>query len=244
MRTNGLASQSYEQILNIQSLDLAVRQLRHRIDAHPARQRMAELDEDLAGHDASAAEVEQAKRELEKRQKRIEDEVALVADKRRDIDGKLYGGEITASKELLALQAEADSLLKRQTEMEDDDLVIMEELEDLDGKLAVMAEARASIEQERTASDQELQAAVAEIEVEIATVSADRESSAGSANAELLERYEALREQFGGVAVARLVGSSCDGCHMQLSAVAVDQIGKMPEDAVVTCEECGRLLVR
>ncbi len=205
---------------------------------------MDELDQDLSAHDASAAEVQETKRELEKRQKRIEDEVALVEDKRRDIDGKLYGGEVTASKELLALQAEADSLLKRQTEMEDDDLVIMEELEDLDGQLAVLAEARAAIDQERQAADQELQAAVAEIEVELATVSSDRDTAAASANADLLERYEALRDQFGGVPVARLVGSSCDGCHMQLSAVAVDQIGKMAEDAVVTCEECGRLLVR
>ena len=60
----------------------------------------------------------------------------------------------------------------------------------------------------------------------------------------MLASYEELREQFGGQPVARLVGANCDGCHIQLSAVAVDRIGKMPEDAVVTCEECGRLLVR
>jgi predicted nucleic acid-binding Zn-ribbon protein len=239
-----LASQAYEQILQIQALDVSLRQLNHRIENHPARLGIAEIDGELANHDQAVAEVAEHQHELQRQQKRIEDEVALVADKRLDIDGKLYGGEVTGSKELLALQDEAASLLNRQTQMEDDDLLIMEQLEEVDSKLAVLAEARAAFEQQRAAQEAELQSAVAEIEAEIRTVAGQREAEARSANVELLATYKGLMRQFDGVAVARLVGSRCDGCHMQLSAVAIDQIGKMPEDAVVTCEECGRLLVR
>lgn len=239
-----MASEAYEQILEIQALDLSTTQLQHRRDHHPNRQRMAEIDAELATHDAAVAEVAERKHELERQQKRLEDEVAMITEKRANIDGKLYGGEVTASKELLALQDEAASLLARQTEMEDDDLVIMEQVEEVDGELAGFAEQRAALENERSVQEAELAVAVEAIEAEIAELQAKRADNAGPANAELLGRYEELRDQFDGVAVARLVGSSCDGCHMQLSAVAVDQINKMPEDAVVTCEECGRLLVR
>ena len=44
--------------------------------------------------------------------------------------------------------------------------------------------------------------------------------------------------------MARLVGTNCGGCHLTLSAVELDRIRHQPGDAVVLCEECGRLLVR
>ena len=61
---------------------------------------------------------------------------------------------------------------------------------------------------------------------------------------ELWPEYDALRSQLGGVAVARLAGATCQGCHLALSAVEVDRIRKLPVDEPVHCEECGRLLVR
>ncbi len=239
-----MASQAYEQILQVQGLDLSITQLHHRRDHHPARLAIGEIDAALVSHDVEVAAVAERRHELERQQKRIEDEVATVEARRQDIDGKLYGGEVTASKELLALQDEAASLLSRQTDMEDDDLVIMEQIEEVDGELSTFAETRSSLEQQRQAHETELAKAEAEIAVELAELEATREATAGPANRELLDTYENLRAQYDGVPVARLVDSRCDGCHMQLSAVAVDQIGKMPEDAVVTCEECGRLLVR
>lgn len=239
-----VASEAYEQILEIQSLDQSIDQLRHRSERHPSRAKLAEIDEALAASDAEVAEVDGRKHELQRQQKRLEDEVATIEGKRRDIDGKLYGGEVTASKELLALQDEAASLLGRQTQIEDDDLVVMEQIEEIDGELAALAERRAGLEADRAAADADLQAAVGEIDQEIAQISGRRDEAAGPANAELLARYDELRPQYDGHPVARLVDGRCDGCHIQLSAVAVDQMGKMPEDAVVTCEECGRLLVR
>ena len=53
-----------------------------------------------------------------------------------------------------------------------------------------------------------------------------------------------LRSRLGGVAVARLVGKTCQGCHLQLSAVEIDRIRRLDVDELVHCEACGRLLVR
>ena len=69
-------------------------------------------------------------------------------------------------------------------------------------------------------------------------------AAADGVDAELLATYEGLRGELGGIAVARLVGSVCGGCHLGLSAVEVDRIKKQPPDALVRCDECGRLLVR
>ncbi len=241
---NRLASQAYEQILRIQGLDVAIMQLRHRSDGHPVRARLGELDAALAEHDESVAVIEQRRHELQREQKRLDDEVASIEARRRDVDGKLYGGQVTASKELLALQDEAASLLDRQTRIEDDDLVVMERVEEIEGELADLADRRAELERQRAESQAELDTALAEIRTELEALEAERTVAVEPASAELLERYESLRSQFDGVPVARLVNGRCDGCHIQLSAVAVDRMAKMADDAVVTCEECGRLLVR
>ena len=44
-----------------------------------------------------------------------------------------------------------------------------------------------------------------------------RDEVAAPVPEELLARYEALRTRLGGVAVARLVGGRCDGCHLALA---------------------------
>ena len=67
---------------------------------------------------------------------------------------------------------------------------------------------------------------------------------AASIPQDLLDRYDKLRRQFDGVAIAPLVGSSCGGCHLTLSAMEVDRIKHQPPDALIYCEECGRILVR
>lgn len=228
----------------MQSLDLRLTQLRHRLTTHPARAEVEEADENLVRIGAGIAGIEERNHELERTQKRLNDEVETIEARRQGIDGKLYGGAVTASKELMALQDEAASLLDRQRALEDDQLEIMETLEGVSAEMeqAATATSEAAGVQQRATST--LSVALAELDSEIAEVEEQRSTSAAAANEDLLARYEELSSQFDGVAVARFVDGRCDGCHMQLSAVAADQLGKAPEDAVVTCEECGRLLVR
>lgn len=245
-----MASPAYELILEVQALDLSIDQLHHRAASHPLRQQLVAIDRELADHDAEVAEVEAGRHQVERDRKRLEDEVATIDARRREIDGRLYGGEVTASKELLALQDEASSLLDRQTAIEDDELELMEQLEDAAGDLAKRAKQRQVAESRREAAQGELDDALAEIEVDVDQLREQRSAKLAGAEgtvagwSELLETYQTLRPQYDGVPVARLVDGRCDGCHIQLSAVAVDQMARRPDDAVVTCEECGRLLVR
>lgn len=239
-----MASPAFEQILAIQALDLSLRQLEHRHRSHPIREQIAGVEADLAEIDGLMADIAERHHDLERNRKRLEDEAAIMADKRTAIDGKLYGGEVTASKELLALQDEAAMLLAKQTELEDQELELMEALEGVEGERSEAADQRRQLDEQRATIQSELDAALAEIEAEAGTVRSSRADAVSSADPTLLANYESRRDQFDGVAVARLVNGACDGCHIRLSAVALDQMGKMAGDAVVTCEECGRLLVR
>ena len=61
--------------------------------------------------------------------------------------------------------------------------------------------------------------------------------------ARLRQADDALAAEVG-VAVARLVGKQCQGCHLELSAAEIDTAKDEAADTGVTdCPDCGRLLI-
>ncbi len=239
-----MTAPAYEQLLVVQDLDTAIDQRRHRIGHHPIKDEIIAIEDKVAAVAATVAEIESRRHDLQRDVKRLADEVALIDDKRSQVDAKLYDGSVTGTKDLLALQDEAKMLLDRKTTIEDDELEFMESLEAVEAELAPSVAEREQLAAQREERETALTVAVAELEVELADTEVKRADAAGAVPSELLTHYDRLRIDFGGVAVARLVGSTCDGCHMTLSAVAIDLIKKQPDDAVVTCDDCGRLLIR
>ncbi len=86
--------------------------------------------------------------------------------------------------------------------------------------------------------------AEAAIDAELADLGRRRAELAELVPDDLRATYDRLRARLGGVAVARLVGNHCDGCHLTLSAVELDRIRHLPDTELVTCDHCGRILVR
>ncbi len=233
-----------EQLLVIQDHDRSIDGLRHRRATLPELDELSRIERDLAALDAASGEVATRRHELERSQRRLEDEVALLEARIAQEDAKLYGGEVVAIKDLQALQDEISGLRDRQRRVEDQILEVMETAEPVDAELERYADKRADLDRSR----QELLAAIeqrrAEIDAEVDEVTARRYGVAEGLDADLLATYERIRSQPGRVGVARLVGLTCHGCHLELPAVEVDRLKKLPADQLVTCDECGCILVR
>jgi uncharacterized protein len=235
---------SLDQLLVLQEHDTVLDQLRHRRATLPQRAEAESIQVDLGDVTQRQAEVAEARAEVARAQKRLEDEVASVEEKVASVHGQLYGGGVTSPRELQALQDDENALKRHQSAVEDKVIEQMELAVPLDEQTDELAARRAGLEADETRVAAELIAAEAEIDAEVAGVVAERADIAAAVDAELLERYEGLRHDLGGIAVARLVGTNCGGCHLTLSAVELDRIRHQPDDVVVLCEECGRLLVR
>lgn len=234
----------YEQLLTVQDLDLSLLQLRHKHKNHPIRAQLVTIDEATAQRQLAADEVGERRAVLDEQQAVLDREVSTIEERRAEIETKLYDGSVTATKDLLALQDEAKMLKERQASVEDDELEIMEQVETLEGELEpIDAEIRGHVV-ERAEHDILLADALTEIDNEVARLVVERVEVIAPLPAELLRSYEALRDDLGGVAVARLVGSTCDGCHMSMSAMAFDRIKRQEDDALLNCDQCGRFLVR
>ena len=233
-----------DRLLELQANDTAADQLRHRRAHLPERAEILRLERVIIERREALGDPTARRAVLGREQKRLEDEIATISTKVTSVDSQLYGSSMTSPKEAQALQADLESLKRRRSTLEDEVLEIMEQLEPLDAQLhsdeAAIAEIEAEVARVRsTLTDHER-----EVDVEVAEVAAARDALVEVVPPELLADYERLRPLHGGVAVARLSGPTCLGCHISLAAAEVDQLRRQPEDAIVHCPDCGCLLVR
>lgn len=234
----------WTQLLPIQILDTQIRRLDHRLDGLPERTARDEIDERLAELRAVVDRSEAAKHELVRAQKRLDDEVALLQDKISGEEAKLYGEGSTDPGHLQDLQAEITILKRKVNGLEDDELELMERVEPIDAELADLAERKAGLDREAEVANAALAEAEASISAERDTAAAEREALLVPIDSALAERYDKARSRNGGIAVAALEHGTCGACHMKLSAVELDRVHHVVDDAEIQCEDCDRYLVR
>ncbi len=233
-----------DDLLAVQALDTEADQLRHRRDHLPELEEVASADAALATADARSAPLSASLHDIRQRQKALEDEAASVEEKAAEVDRKLYDGSVVAHKELEAFQADHRMLKDRQSQLEDSALELMEEAEPLVAELATLDAERATVDGARTEALERLAVARQVIDDELVRVASERAAAAAAVPGEVLAAYEPLRERLGGIGAARLTGARCEGCHLEIPSAELQAVRARPADELVTCPECGRILVR
>ncbi len=196
------------------------------------------------GSRARAAEVQVGRDELGVRQAALEEQIEASRSRRTELERRMYGGQVSAARDLQAMDDEVKHLNRHISELEDREIEIMEALEPIDGELRAAETQRAAWRHDRDRLRTAIAEAVERIDADIVAQSEARRAAAATVPADLLTRYERLRTTLAGTGAARLVGGSCSGCHLTLPAMEVDRIRKAPPDEVITCDQCGRILVR
>lgn len=234
----------FDALLDLQAHDTTLDQLRHRHEHLPERAEIVELASAAVAQKVSAAEALEQQQELQRQERRFEDEAGTIEAKATSENDRLYSGTVTGNKELQDIQTEIKSLRRRQGELEDEALELMELLEPVNALVAEHDVKADEIAAASVAATERLAATEQEIADEIATAIAERAELAAGIEEALLATYEKIRVQGRGVAVSRLVGNTCDGCHLGLAAVELDRVRHEAADVLIFHEECGRILVR
>lgn len=234
-----------EVLAQIADLDVRLDQIDHHVRHLPEREIRAGIETELRALTSEARALDGQIADLERQQRRREDEVALIEAKRAHNSERLYESHLTSPKEAEALTAEAESLSRRQTEIEDQILELMEQLEPLN-------EARAGLGQRQSAATERIEAVDAAISA--------AESESGRERDEVLDQraalvtmadpgnvavYEARRaDARGNPVLGRLVGTTCSACHLEVPSVDYEHITRLDPDELAECPQCGALLVR
>ncbi|MFE0464786.1 zinc ribbon domain-containing protein [Kitasatospora sp. NPDC058965] len=231
-------------LLDLQALDSKLDQLAHRRRSLPEH---AEIDKAAADRAALkdlvvAAEAQQGDtaRELTKAEQDVEQVRSRAARNQQRMDS----GAVGSAKDLENLQHEIGSLAKRQADLEDVVLEVMERLESSQTRVVELSGRLEHADVVLKEAGDRREAAFGEIDGEAAKLTRDREAVAAVVPADLLKLYTRLREQQGGVGAARLYQRRCEGCRVEFAITDLNAIKAEPKDAVLRCENCGRILVR
>jgi hypothetical protein len=229
-------------LLELADVDAELARVEHRRRTLPE---LAEVDEAekavRARRDAQVA-AETVLGDLDREVKRQEKEVDAVRA-REDRDRGLLAGGTVSAKQMTDLEHELETLQRRQSTLEDDLLELMERREavELDGKHAgvELAKAQEALADAHRRRDQ----AVADLETTQARRDADRAKLVPEFPEALLGLYERVRGNKG-IGAALLRARRCGACRIELDRSAISRIAGAPADEVVTCEECGAIMVR
>lgn len=238
-----MAGGPLQELLAVQDLDLSADQLRHRRANLAERAELTAVDREEAAVRAEADGLGAELRRLENRQESVEKELAATEERSAALSRRLFGGEVSASRDLQAMSAELEQLQSRASVLEDAVLGVMEERDPLEGRAGELAARLAQLAEARAEAVERLRAAEEEVDAQLAEVVLRREAAVGAVPEGLLAVYERLRARLGGIGVARLVGNHCDGCHLTLPAVELERVRHLPDGEVYQCEQCSRILV-
>lgn len=171
---------------------------------------------------------------------RLESDVKVVEQRRTRDAARLASS--TNAKDAQALEHELASLAKRVSNLEDMELDVMTRVEEAEAALATQQALIDVTTAEGTELTAQAKADVAAATAEIDQLTRDRAAITADISPELLADY--ARRASRGIAVGLLRRGTCEGCRMMLSGTHLSEVRKAAPDAVLSCPECGGILVR
>jgi len=188
--------------------------------------------EGLAAIQARAAQLEKDKIELE-----ASHAAELVNIQRSETNMK----EIKTNKEYQAVGREIAAARKLVTELEEQVLQKITQLEELVTEIAASQATLAELEQNTEQRRSEKQGEIDKVQQDIDLDSQRRDVITKELPANVLKRYDSLRAQRRGQAVAVARDGFCQGCNMHLPPQLYNNLFKCEE--LLTCPHCQRMLV-
>jgi uncharacterized protein len=231
-------------LLELADIDAELTRLEHRrrgLPEHAELSRLEQRDREL--HDELAVLQAQGG-DLRREQTKSEADVEQVRARIDRDRARLDAGQVSSPRELENLQSEIESLHRRQSDLEEVVLDVMERQETTESRFQAAGAEREQVGTDAAVAIASRDAALAEIGEQAGKAADRRAAVLADEPADLIDLYERLRSQHGGVGAAALRRGRCEGCHLSLNTVDLNAIRAAPSDEVLRCEECRRILVR
>ena len=235
--------QSQLRLLELADLDAELARLDHRRRNMPEAVELARLEARAGDLKDALVVTETELGDLTREQTRAERDVDQVRTRIDRDRARLDAGQVSAARELATLQSEIESLRRRQGDLEEIVLELMERREELVSRQDELSAERDRLGVEIAEVTARRDAAAKEIHEQTTVASDQRSGVAADVPPDLLALYERIRDSRGVGAAALRVGR-CEGCHLTLNRVDLNQIKSSAPDEVLRCEECRRILVR
>ena len=229
-------------LVDLADLDLRLAGLSHRRSALPEQATVDDLEAQRRAAVESAARARIHVEDLDRAIAKLRSDLDAVRRRRANDADMLATGGIS-ERQASELEYELRSLVRREGALEGELAELEERLEAVNADVrhsgALITDLDARLGMARTVRD----TALAELEDAVTETTAERARSAEDIPADLLDLYVRSAES-SGVGAAILNGGRCSACAMDLDRRTISVFRSAPKDEVLTCPECGVIVVR
>jgi predicted nucleic acid-binding Zn-ribbon protein len=225
-----------EALLQVHGIDSEIQRLTAQRELLPVALRRIEthLNQQRQALEEKRAQVKQLRARIHSRENDLRAAEAEVEKLTTQLNTARTNKEYTAFQhEIAGKKADA-------SRVEDDLLTMMGDAEELERDAREIERALAQLESQQADEAKGVDKDVAKVEAEIVRFQKAREAAVAAVEPALLEEYERIASKKGASALAAVVGSSCQGCFMQLPPQLCHTL--QGGRRIVKCPSCARLL--
>lgn len=233
-----------QRLLDLQAVDTHLAQLLHRRKSLPEHAEVASITAHLDGLSQELIRSGTVVADLELEQAKAESDLEPVRGRLVRNEKRIADGTVVDSKVLSGLVEEVEHLKRRIGTLEDAELDVMQRVEDASTEYVGLTHRQEALEAQLAEVIVERDRRVAEIDAEARIATTERKQVVGGVPADLLAAYDKIRSGRGGVGAAELKHRRCTGCQLELAATDLRRYAAAPDDEVLRCEDCTRILIR
>lgn len=223
-------------LIDLQQVDLRLRELTYRIELFP--QRRAEAEEQLARARDALSQLRARHTDSLKERKNLELDVQQLEQKISKHREQVY--EVKSNEAYRALQQEIEEEQQRKLQAEDRVLEAMIAAEELEKQIKAAEAALAQTEKRVAAALRQLEGEQALQQKEAAELSARRDALRSQVEGETLAVYDRIAHAHGGLALAEAREEVCQVCRIHIRPQTFAEVKR--NDQIHYCESCHRIL--
>jgi len=217
------------------------------IQIDDAQARIREIEEALTNDEVlrqaeqAIVQAEEALVPLRKQLRELEHELETSSVKRKEVEERLYSGNVKNPKEMQELQQEVDHLKGRQGSMEETMLGLMMSLEEAEDTLEQREDKLTRTQTNRRSQHDAWRAEQERKQQEIVGLQEQRANMLDRITGEALKLYEQLKPRTRKAPVAKMHNDGvCAACGVQQNSVAQKSIRR---GSLEQCLNCRRILI-
>jgi uncharacterized protein len=223
-------------LIHLQNLELEYGRTETMLKAIPAR--IDALDEELNLYARTLQEREAAYEELRKKYKENEQQIKEEEEKIKKTNGKLFS--IKNNKEYQAALKEIEDVRSRISVVEDQLLAWLEGMETDKKSIAGEKEAFNKLKDRIDGEKRGLEAEKNQHTEKLAGLEEEKKNARIGVAAELIGRYQSIKNRGIAIAVAPVADAICQGCHRKIPPQRYNEIQRC--DTLSFCPHCSRIL--
>lgn len=202
-------------------------------------QQIAQITEELKTKEQEIEAKKAKEKDLSSKRKRLDQDIDASKDKVGKYKSQLLS--VKTNKEYQALLHEINTEEVKISSYEEQQIESFSESDDLKKEIGKLNKELEQDKKKFTSKQKDLETELTQVKQACSVTEGKHKSLATQLPTALLSRYEQIKKGRGGIGIVGIQGEICDGCKTLFPPQFVVELRK--GDKVLTCEQCGRILV-